>query len=236
MKDKIDTLLNDVDTKSGKAFAIFIQSLIFISILTFSIDTLQGLSAEFKKLLYTIELLTVSVFTIEYIARVLSSDNKIKFIFSFYGLIDLVAIVPFYMSAGVDLRTLRIFRLFRLFRILKMVRYNKAINRFYESFASAKEELVLFAFASGILLYLSSVGIYFFEHEAQPEVFASVFHSMWWSIITLTTVGYGDAYPITTGGKVFTFFILIIGLGVVAVPTAIIASAMSSDDNDKNNS
>jgi len=117
--------------------------------------------------------------------------------------------------------------LLRLFRIFKLFRYSKAINRFYRAFIIAKEELVLFTFASLILLYLSAVGIYYFENAAQPEQFKSVFHSLWWSVATLTTVGYGDIYPITAGGRIFTFCVLMIGLGVVAVPAGLVASALS---------
>ena len=91
----------------------------------------------------------------------------------------------------------------------------------------AREELILFGFVAAIMLYLSAVGIYYFENSAQPEQFKSVFHSLWWAVTTLTTVGYGDMYPITVGGKLFTFCVLIIGLGIVAVPTGLIASALS---------
>lgn len=91
----------------------------------------------------------------------------------------------------------------------------------------AREEIVLFLFLTLILLYLSAVGIYYFEREAQPEEFASVFHSLWWAVATLTTVGYGDIYPITAGGKVFTFFMMIIGMGIIAVPAGLVASALT---------
>ncbi len=110
------------------------------------------------------------------------------------------------------------------------------MRRYHKAFLIAKEELVLFGTASMIVFYLASVGIYYYENEAQPEVFASVFHSMWWAVATLTTVGYGDIYPITAGGKVFTFIVLLIGLGFVAVPTGLFASALSKareDDSDE---
>ena len=101
------------------------------------------------------------------------------------------------------------------------------MNRYKEAFLSIKEELVLFGVTALIILYLSSVGIYYFENPAQPEVFSSVFSSMWWAVITLTTVGYGDVYPVTVGGRIFTTLILMVGLGVVAVPTGLFASALS---------
>ena len=114
-----------------------------------------------------------------------------------------------------------------MFIIFKFVRYNKAILRLGRAFQIAKEEFVLFGIVTIMLLYLSAVGIYYFENNAQPEVFKSIFHSLWWAVATLTTVGYGDVYPITIGGKIFTFIILMIGLGIVAVPAGLFASALS---------
>jgi voltage-gated potassium channel len=111
--------------------------------------------------------------------------------------------------------------------LFKLVRYNRAIKHFARAISIAKEEILLFFFVTLILIYLSGVGIYYFENEAQPEHFSSIFDSLWWAIITLTTVGYGDVYPITIGGRVFTFFILMIGLGVVAIPTGILSSALT---------
>jgi voltage-gated potassium channel len=151
----------------------------------------------------------------------------LKYIFSFYGVIDLLAILPFYLTKTLDLRALRSFRVLRLFRALKLIRYNKALQRFHIATKIVKEELILFFVLTIIIIYLTSSGIYFFENEAQPDVFASVFHSFWWAIVTLTTVGYGDVYPITVGGKIFTFFVVIIGVGIVTVPAGIVASALS---------
>ena len=142
-------------------------------------------------------------------------------------MIDILAIIPFYLSTGLDLRTLRIFRMLRLFRVLKIVRYSKAISRFSRAFSIVKEELVLFLVSTMMMLFLAAVGIYYFENNAQPEVFKSIFHSLWWAVTTLTTVGYGDMYPITVGGKIFSFLILMIGLGIVAVPAGLMASALS---------
>lgn len=103
----------------------------------------------------------------------------------------------------------------------------RAIRRFRLALLIAREELVLFAATSLVLLYLAAVGIYFCEHETQPEVFTSVFHSLWWAVATLTTVGYGDVYPVTVAGKLFTFMVLIVGLGIVSVPAGLAASALS---------
>lgn len=135
--------------------------------------------------------------------------------------------MPFYLLPCVDLRSLRVFRLLSLFRLIKLLRYNKAIDRFSRVFVIAREEIILFSVITLMLLYLSAVGIYYFENEAQPEAFESVFYSLWWAVATLTTVGYGDLYPITVGGKIFTFIMLMIGLGVVAFPTGLMASTLS---------
>jgi voltage-gated potassium channel len=111
--------------------------------------------------------------------------------------------------------------------VLKLARYSEAVKRFHRAFIIVKEELALFLFIALIVLYLAGVGIYYFENPAQPEAFSSIFHSLWWAVATLTTVGYGDIYPITVGGKLFTFFVLVIGLGVVSVPAGLVASALS---------
>ena len=128
---------------------------------------------------------------------------------------------------GMDLKSLRAVRLFRLLRLLKFLRYQDTLAKLKQSFDDVKIELFLFSFATLLLIYFSSVGIYFFENEAQPEAFSSIFAAMWWSVATLTTVGYGDIYPITAGGKIFSTFIVFIGLGLVAIPTGIVASSLT---------
>lgn len=201
------------------------QILICISLALFCVETLPDLSDGTRRLLRYAEIFVVVVFTIEYLIRF--QRGGIRFAASFFGVIDLLAILPFYLSLGFDLRALRAFRLFRLIRVLKLARYNKAVARFHRAFMIARDEFVLFGFAALILLFLAAAGIHHFENEAQPEAFASVFHSLWWAVATLTTVGYGDVYPVTVGGKVFTTLLLVVGLGIVSVPAALIASALA---------
>lgn len=219
--------INSPETKSGRYFSYFIQILIIISMITFSVSTLPNLSSDSLKLLRIVQISLVIAFTCEYFLRIWAANKPLKYVFSFFGIIDLLSILPFYLSLGIDLRALKAVRLLRLFRILKLVRYNNAVKRFHLAFVLVKEEFILFLFSAMILLYFSAVGIYYFENTAQPEVFASIFDSLWWSTATLTTVGYGDIYPITLGGKIFTFFVLFIGLGIVAIPAGIFASALS---------
>ena len=215
------------DSKGSKVFNGCIEILIIISIISFSIQTLPDLPLATREILRILETVIVIIFTVEYILRIIVADNKLKYIFSFYGIIDLLAILPFYVTAGIDLRALRMFRLFRILRAFKLFRYSKAITRFQKALKLIREELIVFFFATCFMLFLSAVGIYYFENPVQPEAFKSIFHSLWWAVITLTTVGYGDMIPITVGGKVFTFIILMIGLAIVAVPTGLITSAIS---------
>ncbi len=223
----VRSIVNDTTGSLGRKFSFFIQFLIIVSLISFSFSTLPNLTARTKTILYYVEVFSIVIFTLEYLLRIISSENRLKFVFSFYGIIDLLAILPFYFSAGLDLRAIRAFRLLRLIRIFKLIRYSSAIDRFHRALIIVKEEMILFGFASVVLLYLSAVGIYYFESQAQPEQFKSVFHCLWWSVTTLTTVGYGDMYPVTAGGRLFTFFVLIIGLGIVAVPAGLVASALS---------
>lgn len=237
MKKKLRIILEDNTTTLGRYFDYFIQVLIFLSLISFTIETLPDNEPSTILFLHYFELFCVVVFSVEYILRIYVYKNPFKYIFSFYGIIDLIAILPFYLRFSFDLRAMRAFRIFRIFRALKLIRYNKALRRFHIAADIIKEEMILFFITTLIFIYLASAGIYFFENEAQPLIFKSVLHSGWWAIVTLTTVGYGDVYPITDGGKIFTFFILLIGVGIITIPAGLIASALSKareiDDEKK---
>lgn len=219
-------IVEGTDTRAGKTFDLTMQALIILALITFSIETLPGLTATQQMILQWIETATVLVFTAEYLLRLAVADSRLRFATSFFGLVDLLAILPFYLAVGIDLRSIRVLRLLRLFRLFKLARYSSAIRRFHRALLIAKEEIVLFSMLSMIVLYLAAVGIYYFERDAQPEQFASIFHSLWWAVATLTTVGYGDVYPVTTGGRCFTFVVLLVGLGIVSIPAGLVASAL----------
>jgi voltage-gated potassium channel len=225
--ETLKKIVEENDSRLGRIFDLVIQALIVVSLVTFSIETLPGLSDTTRRWLRYIEIVTVLIFTFEYLLRLLVASRKMGFVFSFFGIVDLLSILPFYLASGVDLRSIRAFRLLRLFRAFKLLRYSKAIRRFHRALRIAREELVLYGLVTLLLLYFSAVGIYYCENEAQPAAFSSVFDAMWWATCTLTTVGYGDVYPITAGGRIFTFFVLLIGLGIVAVPAGLVASALS---------
>lgn len=221
------------ETKGEKYFDYFINFLVLFSIASFTLETEKNLSPAIYSFLQITELICIVIFTIEYILRVIAAENRLKFIFSFYGLIDLMAILPFYISRTVDLRSIRIFRLFRLIRIFKIFRFGNAIQRYKTAVIMIKPELIIFLLATFFMLYISSVGIYYFENEAQPEAFSSVIASMWWAVATFTTIGYGDIYPITAGGKVFTSIVVFIALAIIAVPTGLFASAITKVMSDE---
>jgi len=206
---------------------LFIQGLIALTLVASAVETLPDLPSSAQAALYGFDVFSVAVFTVEYLVRISLAKPRRRYVFSFFGIIDLLAILPFYIGLGVDTRAIRAFRLLRLLRLLKLARYSAAIQRFYTALSIAKEELVVYLSATLVLLYLSALGIYYFEHEAQPDKFRSVFDALWWAVATFTTVGYGDVYPITFGGRLFTFFVLLIGLGIVSVPTGIIAAALA---------
>ena len=234
----IRQVVNESDTFVGRAFDFVVLFLIVVSIITLTIDTVPELPPFISDVLDISEIVITVLFTIEYFVRIATSPKKLGYIISFYGIVDLIAILPFYIALGVDLRAVRAFRLFRIIRIVKLTKYSGAMERFAKALSYAKEEVIIFFIATIIILYLASVGMYYFEHDAQPDAFRSIFDSLWWAVATLTTVGYGDIYPVTVGGKIFTFVILMCGLGVVAVPAGLISAALSKvrrdEDRDKN--
>jgi voltage-gated potassium channel len=199
------------------------------------LETIPDLSEGQMRFLRGFETFSVIVFTVEYFLRIYLTKPATGYIFSFFGIIDLLAILPFYISSGIDLRSVRVLRLMRLFRIFKLLKYNSAMDRLMDAFRSTRNEMIIFLVGTLFMLYLAAVGIYFFENPVQPELFKSVFHCMWWSVTTLTTVGYGDMYPITVGGKLFSTLVVFIGMGVVAIPTGLLASAFSKTFENKKN-
>lgn len=159
--------------------------------------------------------------------RFASADGKVKYFFSFFGLVDLIAIFPYYFGLAFDTRGIRAFRLLRLFAILKMSRFSHAIDTLKKALSSVREEIAVFFSLAGIVIYLCGVFVYYLEHDAQPHKFSSALDGFWWAIATMTTVGYGDIYPVTAGGKVFTGVVLVVGIAIVAVPTSLISAALT---------
>jgi voltage-gated potassium channel len=211
-----------------KAAASLLVVLIIFSVISFSIETLPGVAPSVLRFLEVAEAVVVGIFTLEYGYRLYVAEDRRRFAFSFFGLVDLLAILPFYLAFAIDLRALRMVRLLRLLRLFKLARYSAALNRMTRALGAAKEELIISTFMLAVFLYFAAFGIFHFEHAAQPDKFATIFDALWWAVATVTTVGYGDIYPVTFAGRFFTLVVLIAGLGLVAVPAGIFASALFS--------
>jgi voltage-gated potassium channel len=156
-----------------------------------------------------------------------------KYVFSTFGLIDLISILPFYLNQfiKVDGRFLRILRLFRLTRIFKLGRDSSSLRLFVKALKGVQNELKFTLFLSALAILFSASAIYYLENEAQPDKFSSITESIWWATVSLATVGYGDVYPVTVGGKIFASIISLIGIGIVAIPTGIISASFVEEIN-----
>lgn len=218
---------------NSRLYCIGIQIFVLSSIVVFSIQTVPDLSTLEYNILDWLELLITIVFTIEYVLRILVSKRRLSYVISLEGFIDIIAILPYYLAGNSGFQVLRILRIYKIFKLSK--RINAASLRIKKALLIAREELIIFSLCMILLLYGSAVGIYYFEHIAQPAIFKSIFHSLWWAVVTLTTVGYGDAYPVTFGGQAFTFIILMLGLCIVAIPSGIFASALSTVRSEESN-
>lgn len=216
----------------NEALAKFIYGLIFLNAICLILESFKTLRIEYEFFFQTIEYFSIIVFTIEYITRIFVAKEGHSgwksYVFSNYGVLDLLSILPFYLPLlfPFDLRMLRVLRLFRLIRIFKLGRYSKSFKTINEILKETKPELLITAFIALILVGLSSTLIFYAENEAQPDKFSSIIEAFWWSLGTLTTVGYQDAYPITPLGKFLSALIGLIGIGFVALPTGIISSAL----------
>jgi len=227
-----------VGDKISKLFDVFIITLITLNVIAVILATVEKLNIEYQYYFRIFEVFSVIIFTIEYLLRLWtctvnknfrnSITGRIKYIFTPFEIIDLLAILPFYlpMIIPLDLRFIRAVRLFRLFRLFKMGRYSKALSILKKVLKEKKEELILVIFIVFLLLIIFSSLMYFIEKEAQPEAFSSIPEAMWWGIITLTTVGYGDVYPITPLGKVLGALIAFLGIGMFALPAGILGSGL----------
>ncbi|WP_166416972.1 ion transporter [Cochlodiniinecator piscidefendens] len=225
-RQEIIDLLDGHHPKWGQAVALSLNALILLSAIAIAIETVQGIPLWLDKSLIAVEIFILAVFVIEYILRVTCNAHPVRYIFSFWGIVDLLSCLPAIALLQPKWQVVRTLRLIRLVRLLKLFRSSIALDRLSAALSLVKGELIIFGILSGLMLYVSAVGIYLFEHTAQPEAFSSIPESLWWAVASFTTVGYGDLYPITMGGRIFTSIVLFIGLGIVAVPSAIITAAL----------
>lgn len=222
---------------------IFLMALIGLNAIAVVLETEKEIFSKYKNIFEYFELISICIFTVEYILRIWICTEKerynkpfwgrLRFIFTPLALVDLFAILPFYIPfiIPVDLRFIRILRLFRVVRLLKLSRYVDAVKKIGRVVREKKEELVITLMAVIILLFISSCLMYYIENQAQPETFSSIPKTLWWGVVTLTTVGYGDVYPITPLGKFFGSVIAFLGIGLFALPTGILASGFAEEIN-----
>lgn len=221
--------------KASRVFDVFILTIIFLNVLAVILGTVEFLGDRYGMFFQWFEVFSVAVFTVEYAGRVWSSpegrtmanpfSGRLRFMAKPMLIIDLLAFLPFYLSfMGADLRFLRAFRLFRIFRVAKLGRYSSSLRLLARVLTDRKEELAMTILLLVILVIMSSSFMFFAEHRVQPDKFPDIPSAMWWSVITMTTVGYGDVYPVTFWGKFFGAVSAVFGIGMFALPTGIIGA------------
>lgn len=210
----------------GKWVSIGLNLFILISAICITLQTVETLPDWLRAAIQLFEIAILVVFTIEYLTRLTCAPKPLRYAFSFWGIVDLLSCLPILAVINTQWAALRSLRVVRLMRLLKLMRSSRALDKLHQVLETTKADLFVFAMLASLVLYIAAVGIYIFEHEAQPEAFGSIPASFWWAVVSFTTVGYGDAYPITAEGRIFTAAILFVGLGVIAVPAAVITSAL----------
>ncbi len=235
-----EILEGTTNDKVAKSFQIFIVALISANVIMVILETEKAIANPYDYLFNPFEIFSVIIFTIEYTGRIIvctlnpKYSNKkyarLRFVFSPMMLVDLAAILPFFLPFVIaDIRFVRIIRLFRLFRLFKLARYSESMQTLADVFKSKAGDLGVAFFVLFIVWIFASSLMYFAEHDVQPVKFGSIPSSMWWGIITLTTIGYGDTYPITPAGKVIATGVAVLGIAVYAIPAGIMASAFTEE-------
>jgi len=247
IKERIYGILEETPYSDlyNTVFDIFIVTLILLNVVAVVLETVHSLASRFMYFFHAFEFFSIAVFTIEYILRMWTCTSNVRFRRPFRGrlryavtpmaIVDLLAVLPFYlpMILTLDLRFIRALRLFRLIRLFKIERYSESLRTLGSVFKEKKEELLITVFTVFILVVIASSLMYFVENEAQPKSFGSIPAAMWWGVATLTTVGYGDVYPITPLGKFLGAIIAFLGIGMFAVPTGIIGAGLVSEVQSK---
>lgn len=226
---------DDKNDLASSIFDTFIITVIIVNVLLVILDTFS-LPPTMQKISKDIEFFSVMIFTIEYAIRLWTADYiypdlkrykaRLKYMVSFMAIIDLLAILPFYLPyiLPIDLRVLRTLRVIRLLRLFKLNRYTDALSTIGSVFKKKSSQLLSSMLIVSLLMVIASVLMYDVESEAQPDKFTNAFSGLWWAVATVTTVGYGDIYPVTIFGKILSGIIAVLGIGLVAVPTGIISA------------
>ncbi|WP_448519337.1 ion transporter [Rhodoflexus sp.] len=244
MRKYVYDLLSGVG-KAGRVLNVLLLTLIIANVVAIVLESEPSIGEPYQAFFDDFELISVVIFSVEYVLRLWTANENPAYRQPFRGnlryalhpiaIIDLLSVMPFYLAfTGLDLRMLRILRVLRIFRIFKIVRYVKALTLITNVFKDRKEELAVSTILMFFMLLITSALMYYVENDAQPEQFASILKTMWWGIATLTTVGYGDIYPITGLGKFLGGMIAIIGVGLFALPAGLLASGFSEELSKRN--
>jgi voltage-gated potassium channel len=236
------------DDVPSEVFQWSMITLILLNVVAVTLESVEKFASRYAHYFSAFEVFSIAVFTLEYVLRLYSctADRKyrnplagrIRFLVTPLTLVDLMAILPFYlpMIFPLDLRFIRVLRLFRVFRVFKMGRYSESFKTFVNVLKARKEDLAITVFSVLILLQIASSLMYYAEHSAQPERFSSIPAAMWWGVTTLTTLGYGDIYPVTIPGKILGAVIALLGIGLFALPAGILASGFAEEIQKKHQS
>lgn len=234
-KEKIHEIIYEADTPAGKLFDLVLLIIILASILLVMLESVKPIYENYSDILNISEWVITIFFSVEYIARIISVKKPSKYIFSFYGIIDLLSTIPKYLSLFIvgshSLVVLRALRLMRVFRILKLTRYIGESTNFVRALKKSRAKIAVFL--SFVLILCIILGTVMYLVESDESGFTSIPRSVYWAIVTLTTVGYGDIAPVTALGQFIASIIMIMGYGIIAVPTGIVSSEMTR--TEKNN-
>lgn len=229
------------DDTASRVTDLFLFILIALNVIAVIVETVEDLAVQYAAVFLYFEVFSVAVFSVEYVLRLWTcvSDRRyagsirgrFRFAGSWHAVVDILAILPFYlpMILPIDLRVIRALRFFRLLRFLKLSRYSESMQIFGRVLRSERSELLMALFVAGVLLVIGSSFLYLVENEAQPDVFSSIPAAMWWGVATLTTVGYGDVYPVTPIGRFLGAIVAIMGVGMFALPAGILASGFARE-------
>lgn len=229
IKTKIRTVIFGTETKGGRLFDLILLWLIVFSVLVVMVESIPGFGDSYKKAFTTIEWIITIIFAIEYSVRIYSSDQKLKYIFSFWGIIDFLSVIPTFVGllfTGVYyFQIVRIMRLLRVYRILKLFRFTRESQFLYNALKASRYKIGVFLSTVIALVILLGTLMYVVEHGKNG--FTSIPHSIYWSVVTITTVGFGDIVPQTLLGKLISSVIMITGYAIIAVPTGIVTVELS---------
>lgn len=235
LRQKLFEIIFEADTGAGKFFDISLLIIIALSIISVMCESVPAFREGNREVFKFLEWFFTIIFSIEYILRIYASKNKWKYIFSFYGLIDLLAILPaflgLFISGAHSLLVIRVFRLLRIFRVLKISRYSNAGKTLANALIASRDKIGVFLFA--IATIILCVGTLMYLIEGESNGFTSIPKSVYWAVVTLTTVGYGDITPQTAIGQFFSGILMIIGYAIIAVPTGIITLEVTRSNKNK---